>query len=124
MATRTDKAIFYHIPKTGGTWVRVALKEAGVKTRAVRTMGGPHPFNLKWTHATPDTVVQSAPIGRFSFCFVRQPVAWYTSYWSFRSRKGARRDEKFPADDLCISLYVAQYVLNGMVQEHLIAGRN
>ena len=31
---------------------------------------------------------------------MRHPVAWYRSYWSFRSRKGARRDEKFPADGL------------------------
>ena len=100
MAVATDKFIFYHIPKTGGTWVKVAMEAAGVKFRAVHTMGGPHPFNLKWAHATPETVRQSWRPGRFSFCFVRQPVAWYRSYWAFRSRKGARRDENFPADGL------------------------
>ena len=100
MASATERFIFYHIPKTGGTWVKVALKEAGVKTGAVRTTGGPHPFNLKWAHACPGTVPERSKDGRFSFCFVRQPIAWYTSYWAFRSRKGARRDENFPADGL------------------------
>ena len=100
MASATERFIFYHIPKTGGTWVKVALKAAGIRARAVRTTGGPHPFNLKWAHACPGTVPERAKKDRFSFCFVRRPVAWYASYWSFRSRKGARRDEKFPADGL------------------------
>ena len=100
MATRTARFIFYHIPKTGGTWAKVAMREAGLRTSGVRSVVAPHPFNLKKAHATPDTVDPKAPIGRFSFCFVRRPVAWYRSYWAFRSRKGARRDQKFPADGL------------------------
>lgn len=100
MAIRTKRFIFYHIPKTGGTWVKVALEEAGVTYRPTHTCGGPHPFNLKWAHASPDTVRPGSGDGLFSFCFVRRPVAWYRSYWAFRSRKGARRDENFPADGL------------------------
>ena len=100
MAIRTKKAIIYHIPKCGGTWVKVAMKEAGLSYSGTHNIKEPHPFNLKTAHATPDTVIEKAKEGRYSMCFVRQPVAWYTSYWSFRSRKGARRDEHFPADGL------------------------
>lgn len=100
MAVATNNFIFYHVPKTGGTWVKVALEAAGVRTWAVHTTGGPHPFNLKWAHSCPGTVPERSREGRFSFCFVRRPVPWYTSYWAFRSRKGARRDENFPADGL------------------------
>ena len=100
MAVRTEKSIIYHIPKCGGTWVKVALQNAGLRYGATRNIAGPHPFNLKVAHATPDVVLPTAKVDRFGICFVRRPVPWYRSYWSFRSRKGARRDEKFPADGL------------------------
>ena len=121
MATRTRRSVFYHIPKTGGTWVKVAMKEAGLQTHATRNITAAHPFNLKRAHATPDIVRPKDVAGKFSFCFVRRPVAWYRSYWSFRSRKGARRDEKFPADGVwsddfdqfvnnCLDLYPSGFV--------------
>lgn len=100
MAIQTERSIIYHIPKTGGTWVKVALKNAGINYRTPRWSAEPHPFNLKHAHSTPDNVAPNAKEGRFSITFVRKPVSWYTSYWSFRSRKGARRDQKFPADGL------------------------
>ena len=100
MAVTTGKAIIYHIPKCGGTWVKVALEEAGLDYKPARNLKGPQPFNLKIAHATPDVVVPSTKKGRLGITFVREPIAWYTSYWSFRSRKGARRDDKFPADGL------------------------
>lgn len=100
MAIQTKRFILYHIPKTGGTWVKVALKNAGVRYRTPRWSREPHPFNLKHAHSTPDNVTPKAKAGRVGITFVRQPVTWYASYWSFRSRKGARRDEKFPADGL------------------------
>ena len=100
MAIRTDKTIIYHIPKCGGTWVKVALTNAGLPYKATRNVSGPHPFNLKKAHATPDVIPEPYKRGRYSIIFVRKPVEWYISYWSFRSRKGARRDEHFPADGL------------------------
>ena len=78
----------------------MAVKNAGLKTRGTRQIEEPHPFNLKRAHATPDVVLQKYRKGRYNITFVRKPVDWYISYWSFRSRKGARRDEKFPADGL------------------------
>lgn len=100
MAILTERFILYHIPKTGGIWVKVALKNAGVVYQTPRWSKEPHPFNLKHAHSTPDNVVPGAKNGRVAITFVRKPVAWYRSYWSFRSRKGAKRDEKFPADGL------------------------
>lgn len=100
MAIQTDRLILYHIPKCGGTWVKVAMKNAGIRYRTPRWSEEPHPFNLKHAHSTPDNVTPRAKEGRFSFCFVRKPISWYQSYWAFRSRKGSRRDEKFPADGL------------------------
>jgi len=100
MAIKTDKVIVYHIPKTGGTWVKKAMKAAGLRYRPTRNVSKSHPWNLKKAHATPDIVVPRAREGRFAFTFVRRPAGWYRSYWCFRMRKGARRDEKFPADGL------------------------
>jgi hypothetical protein len=100
MALCTERAIIYHIPKTGGTWIKVALQAAGVRYYTPSWSKEPHPFNLKHAHSTPDNVTPQAKDGRLGITFVRQPVGWYTSYWAFRSRKGARRDEKFPADGL------------------------
>lgn len=99
MAVRTNRAIVYHIPKCGGTWVKVAMKAAGLTYRATRNLG-PHPFGLKNAHATPDMIPERYKDGLYSIAFVRHPLAWYRSYWAFRMRKGARRDEAFPADGL------------------------
>ena len=100
MAIVTDNAILYHIPKTGGTWVKRAMRAAGLDWGYTHTAVGPSPFGLKRSHGTPDNTPDGAKMGRFAIAFVRRPVAWYRSYWAFRSRKGARRDEGFPADGL------------------------
>lgn len=100
MTIRTRKSIIYHIPKTGGIWVKVAVRESGIQRWGTRQVAVSQPFNLKKAHATPDVVLPRHKQGRYGITFVRKPVDWYISYWSFRSRKGARRDEKFPADGL------------------------
>ena len=100
MAVPTDRTIIYHIPKCGGTWVKVALRNAGLPYRSTRNVSNQHPFNLKKGHATPDMIPEPYKRRRYSIAFVRYPVDWYTSYWAFRSRKGARRDEKFPVAGL------------------------
>lgn len=87
MAACTDKSIFYHIPKTGGTWVKLAMRHSGLQLgrgKNLRRTG--HPFSLKREHATPDVIVDKHKEGRFSFCFVRHPVEWMRSSWAFRYR--------------------------------------
>jgi len=64
MAFRTDKVIFYHIPKTGGRWVKAAMIYAGVPYRRAKYYYGTdrkppkelvkaHALRLKREHETP-----------------------------------------------------------------------
>ena len=79
----TEKAIFYHVPKTGGTWVCKAMKNAGLNPQPVPVRHTHHPLRpmVFRTHATPSCISQRYKRGRFSFCFIRHPVDWYRSYW-------------------------------------------
>lgn len=79
MAVRLFRSIFIHVPKTGGTWVRGALRAAGL-----------HQGDVGRDHATPaeieqDPAYQASPM---VFCFVRHPLAWYQSYWCYRMKHG------------------------------------
>jgi hypothetical protein len=91
-------AVFLHIPKTGGTWVRHVLKELDmIKGR----MGHSHSdyerafWHDKLHH---DVKVVRYIVGRairysraqvkmepgcFKFCFVREPLSWYESWWRY-----------------------------------------
>ena len=83
----TSRTTFYHIPKTGGTWVKLAMRRSGLevgRAREHRRVG--HPFGLKREHATPATVRDEYKEDRLSFCFVRHPVEWLRSSWAFRYR--------------------------------------
>jgi hypothetical protein len=97
MAVWTERAVFYHVPKTGGVWVKEAMRAAGLRYGRCRNRQISHPFGLKREHAAPDVVVEEDRVGRFSFCFVRHPEAWYRSFWAYRAKTGWL-DRKFPAD--------------------------
>lgn len=101
MAIRTDKSVFYHIPKTGGIWVKEAMRQSGCvgygRCRDIK--GRSQKFGLKREHATPDVVRDGYKKGLFSFCFVRHPVAWFKSFWCYRVKTG-HLDVRFPSDRL------------------------
>jgi len=78
MPTVLPKSVFYHIPKTGGTWVTEVLKGIGGERVQVE---GTHPYNITKEHATP-LVYRTQ---KFKFAFVRHPVSWYQSMWKFRA---------------------------------------
>jgi len=99
MAVKTDKSVFYHIPKTGGIWVKEAMRAGGLELSRCRNKRVSHSFALKREHATPDVVCEEEKAGRFSFCFVRGPVGWLRSFWCYRIKTGAL-DPKFPLDGL------------------------
>lgn len=83
MALKTKKSIFYHIPKTGGTWVRkvMSLNKMGER----ETLGtGSHPLGLERKHTTPEFTSDEDKEGLFSYAFVRNPLGWYKSFWNFR----------------------------------------
>lgn len=99
MSTVSDKSIFYHIPKTGGTWVSHIMR-VGVSYPKNRTVWVARPRILKNTnepeywpcylsgilgmrrgHITPWNVLEEDKEGKFSFAFVREPISWYKSRW-------------------------------------------
>lgn len=97
MAVRTAKVIFYQIPKTGGTWVRVAMRNAGLRLNYCQG-SDKHEFDLRRDHATPNVIHQRYKPSHFSFCFVRHPVNWYQSFWSYRMKTRRFWNRRFPPD--------------------------
>lgn len=97
MAVRTEKSVFYHVPKTGGIWVKEAIRRSGLKYGRCKEMRMGQEFNLKREHSTPDVVRSEDRDGLFGFCFVRHPVGWYKSFWAYRI-KTKNLDPRFPAD--------------------------
>ena len=88
------EALFLHIPKTGGSWVRHVLRRQGL-------------VKMEWPHPHPDldrvmNLPRYYPLHfakqslkhrtlrlyrdvqeSYKFCFVRHPHSWYESYWRF-----------------------------------------
>ncbi len=100
MAVKTNLSVFYHIPKTGGIWVKSAMIRAGLNYDRCRNIKGmSHKFALKREHAIPDVVCDEYKKDLFSFCFIRHPVEWYKSFWCYRLKTG-HLSTKFPLDSL------------------------
>jgi hypothetical protein len=87
MAIVIPTATFLHIPKCGGTWVIRALTAAGIPFQVIP------PEN---PHAIAETE------GRFVFTFVRHPLSWYASFWTFRwsmaKQRGGPMDKRLQED--------------------------
>lgn len=65
------------MPKTGGTWVKSILTETGL---AIGELGSVH---SKGPDIINETEFQKRAI---SFTFVRHPLTWYQSYWSYKMK--------------------------------------
>lgn len=77
-----DGSVFLHIPKTGGSFVSTALIQLGLVKRE---------FTKK--HADVDrfinkSVAKKLPPRPFMFCFVRNPLKWYESWWKYNNTFG------------------------------------
>jgi hypothetical protein len=66
----TDKSVFFHIPKTGGMWVRQVLCPIALK-----------PFDPKETKHT--LIIPDGHSHKKKFVFVRNPWAWYVSFYNY-----------------------------------------
>lgn len=93
MALVLPKSIFFHIPKTGGSWVKVALRRGGL---AYKELGG--------THCSPSCI--SHLIGdRKTFLFVRNPIYWYRSYFYYKVFNGWRKEDGSQPTDIHADWY-------------------
>lgn len=82
MAIRTEKSLVYHVPKSGGIYVKEAMRRSGLRYGRCKDIHSA--FWLKREHSTYRSVIDEHKDGLFSFCFVRHPVDWYRSFWSYR----------------------------------------
>ena len=98
LVLRND-AVFLHVPKTGGNWVTTVLNELGLvqRQRPPKHADIDHLFyrpvrsrreQLRWI-LDPDLL----SLGRtkpFMFCFVRDPLSWYESWFKYMSQPSRR----------------------------------
>lgn len=111
MALKTKKSIFYHIPKTGGRFVEkcISLIDTEKVARFIWYVDGihaTHPFGLFKKHTVPADIREEDKKGLFAYTFVRHPVSWYKSFFSFRVKGGGQKkmgrdqvpDLRFPLD--------------------------
>ena len=80
MALEFDNYRFYHIPKTGGNYVREVLKQS-YPNRVLRERGHPHCGPLRFYG-------RNLHIPANSFCCVRDPRTWYESFYRYRVQNG------------------------------------
>ncbi|MFD6425055.1 hypothetical protein [Streptomyces sp. NPDC060198] len=89
--TRSN-ALLLLTPKTGSTWIRKKIRELGI---AFEEVGDP----AMREHDLLAAFDRSAY--GFVGAFVRDPLEWYRSYWSYRMEKGWR--PQYPLDEHCES---------------------
>jgi hypothetical protein len=70
MALLFNNAIFFHIGRTAGYWVRDVIHTLSVTTR-----------ELAHLHATPGELNPAELEGRKTFTLIRHPLAWLKSFW-------------------------------------------
>jgi hypothetical protein len=80
-----ERLLFIHVPKTGGTWVKRAMEAGGITVSQERASIHPPIWELDRQ-------------GRFSFAFVRDPLAWWGSEWKFRRFHGYKEFRDHPYD--------------------------
>jgi|APSaa5957512535_1039671.scaffolds.fasta_scaffold71512_2 hypothetical protein len=96
MAVRLKNgSVFLHIPKTGGNWVTTILKElnlfessVGHKHSDIDQYFAPHIIGRKAliNYSVPRILRRwSKPEKPFMFCFVRNPISWYESWYNYMS---------------------------------------
>lgn len=99
MAVFLERSCVLHLPKTGGCWVEKALRNAFGK------------------RATPSKIrhlsLQHIPKNTFRITFVRHPLAWYKSYWTYKVNYGWDVNNSF---DMKIRTNVFQDFIDGVIE--------
>ena len=100
MALKAGNALFIHIPKTGGSWVRKYFEQTGMETKEI---GANH-----------TTSAELGDVEELTFCFVRHPLTWYQSYWKYKQTMKTRTN---PPIDQFVDLPFAEFVTK-VLAEH------
>ena len=94
-----EKSVFLHVPKTGGTWVKAAVRNAGIPFEEYIVDGDIHGDLSCCPHKD-----------RFIFAFVREPLSLYQAYWRFKIMAGW--DHRNPFDMDCAAPTFTGFVEN------------
>lgn len=87
MALMLPKSVFFHVPKTGGMWVRRAIRNAGLPAVELTHSSIPA-ANLHNRFSQVDAG------GKFTFAFVRNPADWYPSFWCYCMSDGWKNEDQ------------------------------
>lgn len=94
--------VFLHVPKTGGTWIKHVLEHMGLIQAPLGHMHSDWERSFWHDKLHRDLKVARYLLRRavrspkappridpecFKFCFVREPLRWYESYWRFMQSK-------------------------------------
>jgi hypothetical protein len=99
-----NNAVFLHVPKTGGSWIKAAITNAGIDYEEHLVDGDPH-GDLSYCPCR----------DRFTFAFVRDPLSLYRSYWRFKMgqfRMTTEWDCRNPFDVACAAPTFTGFVEN------------
>jgi hypothetical protein len=78
MALVTDKMLFIHVPKTAGSYIRSFMPSLGLQCRESGQ------FEIEDHFSISQVLIAHPELGdRFSFGFVRHPVAWIASRYFY-----------------------------------------
>lgn len=85
------KTVFLHIPKTGGSWARQAMENAGVRWTEYLQDGTESSKAGEDAHLNYQDCQKVFPDSH-RFTIVRNPFYWYESYWSMVARNNYDAD--------------------------------
>lgn len=112
MALATEKSLFLHIPKTGGMFVRSVFKALGIEHWEIGDIHSHFPRENE-----SGRLLSYHPLeyykDKFIFAFVRHPLSWYQSRWTFRMKLGWK-PTLHPLDFHCASNDFELFVRNAL----------
>ena len=89
-----NKAVFLHIPKTGGNWITRVLRKLDLVDRRVshkhadveHFFSPVHPSRSEAIKYSIHNLFHPNETYPYMFCFVRNPLSWYESWFKYMSQ--------------------------------------